>query len=226
MELAAEERKSAGLELKYEQKIQQAEQLSADRLDYLVSLAASDDRLAGLLSALAVSDDQLSRLLATNASTAMIGTHGRAEMAAEREVEREARKSAAGIHDRAKMAAEREVERETRQFNASAELETCGGTGGQPHLSVGAVTGAGVRPVPQVMDVAMAAAPTAAASMAAEPMAAVPRAAPRAAASMAAPRAAAMETAPMGSAPTAAASMVAEPMAAVPRAAPGQQRRW
>jgi hypothetical protein len=96
-------------------------QLSADRLDHLVSLAASDDRLAGLLAALAVSDDQLSRLLATNASTATTGTH-----------------------DRAVMAAEREVEREARQSAASAELETRGGSGGQSRPSVGAVAGAGV----------------------------------------------------------------------------------
>ena len=90
-------------------------------MDHLVSLAASDDRLARLLEALAVSDDQLSRLLATNASTAMIGTH-----------------------DRAVMAAEREVEREARQSAASAELEARGGSGGQSRPSVGAVAGAGV----------------------------------------------------------------------------------
>ena len=92
-------------------------QLSADRLDHLVSLAASDDRLAGLLAALAVSDDQLSRLLATNASTATTGTHDRAVVAAEREVEREVRQSA-------------------------APLETRGGSGGQSRPSVGEVDGA------------------------------------------------------------------------------------
>ena len=53
-------------------KIYVQKQLSADRLDHLLAVAASDDRLARLLAALAVSDDQLSRLLAANAPTAMI----------------------------------------------------------------------------------------------------------------------------------------------------------
>ena len=42
------------------------------------------------------------------------------------------------------MAAEREVEREARKSAASAELETRGGSGGQSRPSVGAVAGAGV----------------------------------------------------------------------------------